>query len=143
MKDLDRPTLEIRLELPDRVKAGATVPVQLTIVNQSDHPLSLVTPLYNAAVNLVVFDAFWNIVAPHAVGKAHVAFDEIELAPNERRSVSLGDLSYVSGTGQMGFKLNPGAYYVVAVYHPGTSRLPQDSEYPIMAVSNVARLIID
>jgi hypothetical protein len=142
MNDRAAPNLEIQLELPEQAKAGEAIPVQLVITNRSDHDLSLVTPLYNAALNLVVFDALWNMVLPQPIAKAHVAFDHIELAPNSRVTVSLVDLSYISGTAHMQFKLDPGAYYVNAVYHPGTARLPEDSAYPIVAVSNVARLII-
>jgi hypothetical protein len=142
MNDRAAPTLEVQLELPEQAQAGEAIPVQLFITNRSDRPLSLVTPLYNATLNLVVFDALWNMVAPHATGKVHLAFDRIELAPNSRVTVSLSDLSYVSGTAQMKFALNPGVYYVTAIYHPGTARLPEDSTYPIIGVSNVARLII-
>ncbi len=142
MNDRAAPDLEVRLELPKQAKVGEAIPVRLVITNRSDRDLSLATPLYNAALNLVVFDALWNMVLPQPVAKAHVAFDHIELAPNSGVTASLDDLSYVSGTAQMKFKLNPGVYYVTAVYHPGTARLPEDSTYPIVAVSNVARLII-
>lgn len=143
MNEPEIPTLEVRLQAPDRVKAGAVVPAQLTLVSRGDQPLSLVTPLYNAALNLVVFDALWNMLVPQAIGKVHVASAQIALAPEERITVGLDDLSYVSGTGQMTFTLKPGVYFILAVYHPGTARLPKDSEYPTIVVSNVIRLIVD
>lgn len=135
--------LEVRLELPKQVKANEAVPGQLVIANRGDRSLSIVTPQYNAALNLIVFDALWNVVMPHTIGKVHIAFDRIELAPNSHVTVSLDDLLYVSGTAQMKFKLNPGVYYVNAVYHPGTARLPEDSSYPLISVSNVVRLTIN
>ena len=103
----------------------------------------MVTPLYNAALNLVVFDKFWNLVTPQSVGKAHVAYESIELSPGQSVSVELKDLAYTSGTAMMTFKLERGVYYVVAIYHPGTDRLPDRSSYPIAVASNVVMLTME
>jgi len=143
MNKLEVPSIDVQLELPKQVTAGESIHIQLTIINRSHSSISLTTPLYNAALNLLVFDELWNLILPQGIGKVHVAFDRIELAPNARFTFNIENLSYISGTSQMSFNLKTGQYYVLAVYHPGTARLPSESTYPIIAVSNVAKLDIE
>ena len=130
----------VRLELPDSVPARAPVAGRLVIANEGDETLSLVTPRYNAALNIVVFDQFWDPVAPESVGKAHEGHERFEVAPGQSVAVALDDLVYTSGTARMAYALGPGSYYVVAVYHPGTDRLPERSSYPLAVASNVVAL---
>jgi hypothetical protein len=134
--------VRIELELPENAPFGAPVAGCLVITNVGDRPLSLVTPLYNAALNIVVFDRYWNQAVPKSIGKAHHAYEQFELAPGQSATYDLADLTYTSGTSEMVFKLDPGIYYVVAVYHPGTARLPDQSAYPIVATSNVVTLVV-
>jgi hypothetical protein len=132
--------VELRLELPAQVSAGVPITGRLTLTNAGDDPFSGVSPLSSAALNVVVFDRLWDLVQPDAVGKVHVGHDRIELAPGETRAFGLSDLAYVSGTAGMAYSLGSGLYFVVAVYHPGSDRLPERSEYPTAVSSNVVRL---
>jgi hypothetical protein len=140
--DLPPPQVTIRLELPDRVPANVPVAGRLVVTNAGKKTLSLVTPLYNGALNLVVFDKYWNMVTPDAQEKAHVAYDRVEVPPGQSVTFELNDLAYTSGTARMAFKLKQGVYYVVAVYHPGTERLPDQSAYPFAVASNVLELTV-
>ena len=129
-----------RLKLPEQASAGSPLAGRLELTNTGDEPFSAASPLSAAALNLVVFDRFWNLVEPDSVGKVHVGHDLVELAPGETKAFELSDLAYVSGTAGMAFSLEPGVYFVVAVYHPGSDRLPEQSEYPTAVSSNVVRL---
>ena len=132
--------LEVRLELPERATVGTSLGGRLTVANTGSDPVSLVAPSAAAALTLVLFDRYWNVVEPTPVAKVHVAPEHRELAPGESLAAELPELSFVSGTAQMRYSPAPGTYYVLAVYHPGTDRLPERSSYPLVAVSNVARL---
>jgi hypothetical protein len=133
-------TVAVRIELPEQASPGSPVAGRLELTNTGEEAFSAASPLSAAALNLVVFDRLWNLVEPDATGKVHVGREVIELAPGETKAFELTDLSYVTGTAGMAFALAPGAYFVVAVYHPGTDRLPERSEYPTAASSNVVRL---
>lgn len=132
--------LDVRLDLPDRVTPGGPLDGRLTIANAGTEPISVLAPSAPAALTLVLFDRYWNVVEPAPVAKVHVAPERRELGPGESMTAELADLSFVSGTAQMRYSPAPGTYYVLAVYHPGTDRLPERSSYPVAAVSNVARL---
>jgi hypothetical protein len=134
--------LEVRLELPERTRPNASLGGRLTIVNRGSDPVSVVAPSAPAALTLVLFDRYWNVVEPAPVAKVHVAPDERQLVPGESIGAELSDLSFVSGTAQMRYSPAPGRYHVLAVYHPGTDRLPDRSAYPVVAVSNVVALEI-
>jgi hypothetical protein len=132
--------LEVRLDLPERATSGAPLDGRLTIANAGDEPISVLAPSGPAVLTLVLFDRFWNVVEPAPVAKVHVAPERTELAPGESLDAALPGLSFLSGTAQMQYSPAAGTYYVIAVYHPGTDRLPDRSSYPLVAVSNVARL---
>src|SRR2546427_8409686 len=134
--------LDVRLELSERVAVGAALEGRLTVTNTGEEPVSVVSPLSAAAFNLVLFDRYWNLVEPAPVAKVHVADERSELGPGESLGWELSDPSFVSGTAQLLYSLGPGVYYALAVYHPGTERLPELSSYPIVAVSDVVRLEI-
>lgn len=136
------PRLEVRLDLPDRATSGAPLDGRLTIANAGTDPISVVAPSAAAALTLVLFDRYWNVVEPAPVAKVHLAPDRKDLAPGESIAAELTDLSFVSGTAQMRYSPAPGNYYVLAVYHPGTDRLPDRSAYPVVTVSNVVQLEI-
>jgi hypothetical protein len=132
----------IQLDLPNEVPSSAPVAGALLLTNTGSDPVTLVTPLFNAALNLVVFDHLWNLVSPQPVGKVHIAHEQLNLQPGQSLRVALPDLAYTSGTAQMTFRLSKGRYYIVAVYHPGTEKLPERSVYPLTVTSNVVRLTV-
>jgi hypothetical protein len=134
--------LALRLELPERVAAGGRLAGRLTVTNSGAEPLAVVSPFSAAALSLVVFDRYWNFVEPRPQAKVHVAEERAELEPGESLAWDLPDLSFVSGTAQLRYELEPGAYHVLAVYHPGTHRLPEESSYPAVALSDVVPLEI-
>ena len=132
--------ITVQLELPESVKSGLPVAGRLTITNVGDTELSIASPFYNAALNILVFNKYWDEVAPDSAWKAHHAQGLFHLAPGQSETFDLPDLTYTSGTAQMMFKLKKGAYFVLAIYHPGTEQLPEKSSYPIVAASNVVKL---
>jgi hypothetical protein len=132
----------LRLEIAHDTPPGAPIGGRLVITNAGNASLSLVSPHYNAALNIVVFDRYWNPVPPNSVGKAQSAYERIEAAPGQSYSFDLPDLVYTSGTARMRLTLGPGVYYVVAIYHPGTDMLPDRSSYPIAVASNVVELTV-
>lgn len=135
--------LDLRLELPERVPAAAEVKGSLTVTNSGSETVSVVAPFSAAALSLVVFDRYWNLVEPGSEAKAHVAEERAKLGPGDSLAWDLPDLSFVSGTAQMRYALEPGAYHVLAVYHPGTHRLPEESSYPLVVVSEVVPLEVE
>lgn len=134
--------LVLELELPDRVASGTAVKGSLRIYNDRADPVELASPSAPAALNLVAFDQLWNMVAADPQGKANVARDTFTLAPGGSATYELEDLRYLTGSALMAVRLQPGTYHVVALYHPGTDRLPEQSDYPIAVASNVARLVV-
>lgn len=134
--------LELRLELPSQGSVGAAIEGRLTIENAGSEPVSVVPPFTAATLSIGVFDRYWNVVAPRPEAKEHAAWNEVELGPGDSLVFELPGLSYLSGTARMSYALGPGIYYVLAVYHPGTDRLPDRSSYPVVAVSNVAQIEI-
>ncbi|MEC4748957.1 hypothetical protein [Methylomicrobium sp. Wu6] len=134
--------LALELKLPAETSAGAPVGGRLFLTNRGEQPLSLTHPFYNSALNLVVFDRLWNIVTPKAARKAHIAYSTIDLAPAATVVVDLADLCYVSGTASKDYQLDAGRYYILAVFHPGTSRLPAESLYPLVIASNIVQLVV-
>ncbi len=136
------PEITIRLLLPDTIQANSQLTGALEITNKGKEKTELVSPNYNAALNLVVFDRFWNEVSANSIGKAHIAYQLYELLPGKTISFDLVDLTFTTGTARMGFKLKSGVYYIMAIYHPGTTKLPDQSSYPVLVVSNVKKLIV-
>ena len=134
--------ISARLALPDAVHADSRIEGALEITNTSDQAVELVSPHFNAALNVVVFDRHWNQVRANSLGKAHVAHHRFELVPGQTVSFELIDLVFTTGTSRMGYRLPAGIYYVLAIYHPGTARLPDHSSYPIAIPSNVAELAV-
>lgn len=135
--------LALDLNLPTRTDAGRPVEATLTLTNRGDAGVTLLDPRHTAALNLAVFDRYWDQVAPESVGKAHVAPVEVELVPGGAATFVLDDLVFTTGTAQMRFELVPGTYHVVAIYHPGTARLPAESTYPIVVASEVRTLVVE
>src|SRR5262245_59973661 len=86
------PEITIRLVLPDAAKANAPVQGTLEITNAGDKPAQLVSPDFNAALNLVVFDNLWNQVPANSLDKAHIGQERFELAPGQTKTVSLDNL---------------------------------------------------
>lgn len=136
------PELAVRLVLPDTVQAGSQVQGALEITNKGKEKIELGAPKHNAALNLVVFDRFWNEVPPSSLGKAHIAYELFDLLPGQSIRFELANLTFTTGTSRMGYKLKPGVYYILAIYHPGTTRLPEQSTYPIAIPSNVKELVV-
>ena len=136
-------SLAVTLTLPDKVKSGAPVPGSLAVTNTGHVPISIVIPDYAAAMNLVVFDHYWNQVTPNSVGKVHVAYTRTDLAPGAAKVFPLADLAFTTATARMLFQLKPGTYHVAAIYHPGTAQLPDQSTYPHAAVSVPRTLIVE
>jgi len=134
--------ISVRLVLPDAVQANSRIEGALQITNKGNEALEMVSPHFNAALNIVVFDSVWNEVRASSLGKAHIAHQRFELAPGQTVSFELIDLAFATGTSRMGYKLRSGVYYVLAIYHPGTARLPDRSSYPIAIASNVAKLAV-
>jgi hypothetical protein len=129
--------MRVRLEVPD-VREGGRVAGTLHIENLGDGALEEPSPLSAAALNVVVFDRYWNAVEPEPQGKANVGFEAISLEPGDTRQFELVDLAFTSGTARFAYRLPPGRHFAVALYHPGTSRLPEESDYPRVVASNVA-----
>lgn len=130
----------MQLELPDKVTNGAPVAGRLRITNLSDGDRSLTSPFYNASLNLVAFDHLWNVIAPDSLGKVHGGREVVVFSPGESKTFDLTDLTYVTGTSAMMLRLQRGTNYVLAVYHPGTDRLPELSSYADAAASNVVKV---
>lgn len=134
--------LRIHLELPGSVARGDEIRGSLVVENQGEERLELVAPFAPAATNLLVFDHLWNPVAPQPRAKVNVAHEPLALGPGESATFELAGLTYVSGSAQMGFDLAPGRYVVLALYHPGTERLPENSSYPVVVVSNLVAVVV-
>jgi hypothetical protein len=137
------PEITIRLVLPDSVAVNSQVKGALEITNTGDKKIELVSPSYNAALNLVVFDRLWNQVTANSLDKAHIAYERFELSPGQTTSIELADLTFTTGTSRMRHELKSGIYYVLAVYHPGTAKLPEESTYPFAIASNVRKLVVN
>lgn len=135
--------LTVWLELPASVREGAPVGGRLVIANEGEEPLSLASPGSTAALTFVAFDNLWNSIPPESLGKVHVAPEILDVPPGRRHVWEFRDLVAVSGTSSTVIRLPPGRFYIFAVYHPGTARLPERSEYPVIAVSDVATVTID
>ena len=133
--------IKIRLELEKGALAHAPVHGRL-VINQGSKSISVVSPHYHAALNIAVFDRYWNPVVPNSLGKIHVAYKLTELIPGQSMEFTLSELAYTSGTARMLFRLNAGEYHVAAIYHPGTDQLPDKSDYPVAAASNVVKLTV-
>ena len=134
--------ISIRLALPDTAAAGSRIDGILEITSSRNEPVVMASPNSNAALNIVVFDRLWNEVPANSLGKIHVAYQQFELAPEQTVSFELSDLAFTTGTARMRYNLQPGIYFVLAIYHPGTARLPDQSSYPIAVASNVVRLAV-
>jgi hypothetical protein len=132
--------IALNLELPAQARSGEPLRGRLTIENRDGSELRAATPDTAGALNIVVFDGNWNLVAPQAVGKVHVARGEISLEPGASTSVDFDGLRYLSSTAAMEYALRPGVYRMLVVFHPGTSRRPDESDYPVVVVSNVVEL---
>ena len=137
------PEITIRLVLPDGIKAGSQVKGTLEIANTGDKTVQLVSPNYNAALNLVVFDNLWDQVSATSLDKAHFAQERFELSSGQTKNLQLDDLTFTTGTARMGYALKPGVYYIMAVYHPGTGKLPEEGAYPVAVSSNVKKLVVE
>jgi hypothetical protein len=137
------PEITLRLVLPDSAEANSQVKGALEITNTGDKKIELVSPDYNAALNLVVFDRLWNQVSTNSLDKAHVAYERLELLPGQTTTIELADLTFTTGTSRMRYQLKSGVYYVLAVYHPGTTKLPEESSYPFAVASNVRKLVVN
>ena len=135
--------ITIRLVLPDSVDINSQVKGALEITNTGDKKLELVSPNYNAALNLVVFDSLWNQVSANSLDKAHIAHERFELSPGQTTTIELADLTFTTGTSRMRHELKSGVYYILAIYHPGTTRLPEESSYPFAVASNVEKLVVN
>jgi hypothetical protein len=112
------------------------------ITNDGKELLSLASPGSTAALTFVVFDHFWNPVPPESLGKVHVAPEVLDIPPNHTHVWDFRDLVAASGTLGTVMRLPLGKYSILAVYHPGTAGLPEQSEYPVVAVSNVVTMTI-
>jgi hypothetical protein len=134
--------ISARLVLPGAVHANSRIEGTLEITNRGSKAVEMVSPHFNAALNIVVFDSLWNEVPANSLGKAHIGHQRFELAPGQTVCFELIDLAFATGTSRMGYKLRSGVYYVLAIYHPGTARLPGQSSYPIAIASNVAKLAV-
>jgi len=132
--------ISVRLVLPDAVPANARIEGALEITNDGNEEVEVVSPHSNAAMNIVVFDRHWNAVPADSLGKANVAPQRSALAPGQTASFELIDLAFTTGTSRSSYRLRPGIYYALAIYHPGTARLPDQSFYPVAVPSNVAKL---
>jgi hypothetical protein len=132
--------IAVSLELPAKATSGKRLRGRLTIENQGKKALRAASPESAGALNIVVFDRLWNLVAPMAAGKVNVARSEISLEAGASTSVDIDGLGYVSGTAAMEYALKPGVYRVLAVFHPGTSRRPDESDYPVVVASNVVEI---
>ena len=137
------PEITIRLVLPDSVDMSSQLKGALEITNTGDKKIELVSPDYNAALNLVVFDSLWNQVSANSLDKAHIAYERFELSPGQTKTIELADLTFTTGTSRMRYELKSGVYYVLAIYHPGTTKLPEQSSYPFTVASNVRKLVVN
>jgi len=136
-------TINVQLVLPDTVRTNSSIAGTLEITNRGNKRVELITPDYNAALNLVVFDRLWNNISAKALTKAHVAQRRFELLPGQSESFKLVDLAFTTGTKRMAYHLTPSEYYIVAVYHPGTAKLPEHSDCLIVVTSNVRKLVVE
>jgi hypothetical protein len=134
--------LALRLELPDIVGPGATVPVRLVLTNMGRTWARLVAPQSAAALNIIVFDRLWDLVSPESSEKVHIASLDIAIPPGASQPFEWDGLSYTSGTARLVYRLGPGVYHVLAVYHPGDNRLPARSDYPAVIASNAVALMV-
>ena len=135
--------ISVSLILPEKVCSGTAVAGSLIVGNDGSSAITVVHPGYPAALNLVIFDCSWNQVTPDSVGKVHIAYSQVEIAPGEFRTFALDDLAFTTGTAQMRFALGRGRYYVAAIYHPGSARLPSESAYSLVAISAIRELIVE
>lgn len=134
--------ISVRLALPDAVPVDCQIEGSLEITSRIDETIELVSPHCNAALNLVVFNSLWDEVRADSLGKAHIADQRFALAPGQAVRFELTDLAFTTGTSRMAYKLPSGTYYVLAIYHPGTTRRPDQSSYPIAVPSNLAKLTV-
>lgn len=134
--------ISVRLALPETVQAHSQIKGSLEITSRTDETVELVSPHCNAALNLVVFNSLWDEVRAGSLGKVHIADQRFELAPGQTVRFELTDLAFTTGSSRMAYKLPSGIYYVLAIYHPGTTRRPDQSSYPIAVPSNVAKLTV-
>lgn len=134
--------ITVRLVLPDTVQANSRVIGTLEITNNDSEKRELVSPNYNAALNLVVFDRFWNLISANSLGKAHIAYQRFELLAGQTASFELVNLTFTTGTALMGYELKSGTYYILAIYHPGTKKLPEQSSYPVVIASNMKKVVV-
>lgn len=139
---MSTPEITVRLVLPDTVQVNSQIIGALEITNKDNEKIELISPDYNAALNLVVFDRFWNEVSANSVGKVHIAYERFELLSGQTISFELVDLTFTTGTSRMGYKLKSGIYYILAIYHPGTTKFPEQSSYPVAITSNVKKLVV-
>lgn len=126
----------LTLEVPAG-QAGDRLTGTLHLENGGHDSVRAASPLNAAALNVVVFDRYWNAVQPQPQGKANVGYDEVTLDPGEAVQFALVGLAFTSGTARFAYRLQPGRHFAVAVYHPGTSRRPEDSSFPHAMTSNV------
>jgi hypothetical protein len=120
-----------------RIQDGDGLAGTLRVENAGDEAVRAASPLSPAALNVVVFDHLWNAVQPEARGKVHVAHDELSLAPGEAREFELASLAFTTGTAAFAYDLRPGRHFAVALYHPGSSRRPDESDYRTVVASDV------
>ena len=135
--------LAARLELPAAVRHEELVSVTLIVTNICDEPVEVAAPGSSAVLNLVVLDALWDQVAAEPFSKIHTAPRPVLLAPGESEAFALEDLSYVTGTARMAFRLQPGTYRVAALYHPGSGRLPEEHAAAVAVASNVETVTVE
>lgn len=128
--------IAVRLELDSGdFAAGEPVRGSLEVSNPGTEPVTLAAPYAAAALSLVVFDRQWRVVAPDPVGKVHAPYETFRLEPGESRRFPLHGLRHLTGTSAVDYRLEPGEYRVMAVYHPPDDRLPERSAYPVVACS--------
>ena len=134
--------ITVRLALPDTVQVNSQVKGILEITNNSNEKREIVSPNYNAALNLVVFDRYWNLVTANSLGKAHIAYERFELLAGQTARFELANLTFTTGTTRMCYELKSGIYYIVAIYHPGTKKIPEQSSFPVAIASNVKKVVV-
>jgi hypothetical protein len=135
------PRLAVELTFPekprDRIRAS------LTITNLGPTSVRVVDPGYHAALSVFVFDHDWDQVVPDSIGKVHIAYAEVELASGAAAHFVIDDLAFTTATARVRFRLPPGLYHVGAIYHPGSSRLPAESVYPVVVASQLTTLLVE
>ncbi|MCB0594622.1 MAG: hypothetical protein H6557_22730 [Lewinellaceae bacterium] len=135
-------TIAVKLILPDTISENLPFKAALEITNRGSEKMKLISPSHNAALNFVVFDQFWNTVPANSVGKAHSAAETLELLPAQSFRFEFESFTFTTGTARMTFRLKPGIYYLLAIYHPGTDTHPQKSSYPVAVPSNLEKVLV-